>query len=267
MRDVITLRSLALAASLSGLSLGATACAVDSSLDPLEHAGEQAGAVGELRNVLLCEQGLSDRTTGWDKGLFDLCEAADDAGFDLVWDGEYAAFGALDQNGAYDALLVELDDSGDGLFDYRDTPARIHLVGFSWGGINVTDIAERLRKEPRIAASRRGISSMVLLDPFQPQVSRAVIPSNVFRAWEYRQTDTTAGDCSTSASLGFGFNGHRPKAKSENTACSYYNLDEIQNDVGHCDVPVVARKAALHNLLTLTDYAPWADHAVDCPVD
>jgi pimeloyl-ACP methyl ester carboxylesterase len=217
--------------------------------------------------VLLCQQGLSDRTTGWDKGLFDLCEAAEDAGFELVWDGEYPAFGAMDENGAYDALLDSLDESGDGLFDYRDTPARIHLVGFSWGGINVTDIAERLRKEARIAPSRRGISALVLLDPFQPQISRAVIPSNVFRAWEYRQTDTTEGDCSIDASLGFGFNGHRPKAKSEMTFCTYYDLDAFQDGVGHCDVPVAAAEAALHNLVALTDYEPWSKHAVDCPLD
>lgn len=243
-------------------------CAPGSPVDAdSEHAGEDEHAVSGLRHVLLCQQGLSDRTTGWDKGLFDLCEAAEDAGFELVWDGEYPAFGALDENGAYDALLASLDDSGDGLFDYRDTPARIHLVGFSWGGINVTDIAERLRKEPRIAPSRRGISALIMLDPFQPQVSRAVIPSNVFRAWEYRQTETTEGDCSINPSLGFGFNGHRPKAKSAATACAYYDLDEFKDDIGHCDVPVAAAEAALHNLVTLTDYGPWADYAADCPLE
>lgn len=255
---------------LGGLTLATLAigCAVESPVDlGDESAGDDEVALGSLRNVLLCEQGLSDRTTGWDKGLFDICEGAEAAGMELVWDGDYPAFGALDENGAYEALLDALDDSGDGLFDYRDTPARIHLVGFSWGGINVTDIAERLRKEPRVAPSRRGISSMVLLDPFQPQVSRATIPSNVFRAWEYRQTDTTEGDCSTTASLGFGFNGHRPKAKSELTSCSYYDLDEFQDGVGHCDVPVKAKAAALHNLTKLSDYEPWQAYAAECPLD
>ncbi len=262
-----SLRKLALlAASTFVTSTALLGCIPNAEMiDEDAENGDQGQAA--YRRVLVCQQGLSDRTTGWDKGLFDLCEAAEASGIELVWDGDYPAFGALDENGAYNALFDELDENGDGIVNGKDTPVAVHLVGFSWGGINVTDIAERLRTDARIIPARRGVSVMVLLDAFQPQISRARIPSNVFRAWVYRQTDTTEGDCSTTASLGFGFNGHRPKAKNENTHCSMYDLDGFLEGVGHCDVPTVAKDAALHNLTQRTDYAPWADHAADCPLD
>lgn len=242
-------------------------CAVEGPATVDEDAAENAPALDKARRVLLCQQGLSDRTTGWDKGLFDLCEAAEQGGLELIRDGDYSAFGALDEDGAYDALFGNLDENDDGVVSGKDTPVAVHLVGFSWGGINVTDIADRLRRDSRITSIRRGVAVMVLLDAFQPQVSRATIPANVSRAWVYRQTDTTEGDCSINASLGFGFNGHRPRAKSEMTFCTHYDLDGFLDDVGHCDVPSVANDAALVNLLDRVDYEPWADHAAECPVD
>ncbi len=241
------------------------------SVEQLPIAGEagetNSGALGDVRRVLLCQQGLSDRTMEWDKGLFDLCEAAEAEGFELVWDGDYPAFGALDENGAYEALFDALDENDDGVVASKDSPAEVHLVGFSWGGINVTDLARRLGKDARIASGRRGVFGMVLLDAFQPQISRATIPSNVARAWVYRQTDTTSGDCSSTVSLGFGFNGHRALAKSAKTACREYDLDSFLDGIGHCDVPKAAAEAALVNLLEHEPYEPWADHASACALD
>ncbi|NUP14472.1 MAG: hypothetical protein HOW73_51235 [Polyangiaceae bacterium] len=260
----------ALALLLVGLSAIATAsggCAIQGVDLETETTESDDPALQPPRRVLLCQQGLADRETGWDKGLFALCEAAEDAGFTLVRDGDYEAFNALDENGAYAALFDELDENGDGLVDEDDSEGIVHLVGFSWGGINVTDIADRLRKDDRIAPSRRGVAGMVLLDPFQPQLWRARIPANVANAWEYRQTDTTWGDCSFAVSLGIGFNGLKPLAKSEETSCAYYDLDAFAGKVGHCDVPSLATEAALVNLLELRDYEPWADYAADCPVD
>ena len=91
--------------------------------------------------------------------------------------------------------------------------------------------------------------------------------SNVLDAWVYRQTETTSGDCSIKASLGFGFNGHRPKALNDDTFCAHYDLDRFRDGVGHCDVPTVARKAAFENLVRHRDYAPWADWAESCPLE
>lgn len=245
--------------------LGSPGCEVTDPSAAEEEAEDDAQAV-TARRVLLCQQGLSDRTMEWDKGLFDICEGAEAAGLDLVWDGDYPAFGALDQFRAYDALFDELDENDDGFVNAKDSPALVHLVGFSWGGINAADVADSLRRDDRVVPARRGVAALVLLDAFQPQISRVTIPSNVARAWVYRQTDTTSGDCSTYASLGFGFNGHRPKAKSQKTVCSMYDLDTFADDVGHCDVPLVARDAALLNLTERRDYAPWADHAAACPL-
>ena len=244
----------------------ATGCAADPGMDQdeaSEDTEEREDAV-TVRRLLLCQQGLSDRTTEWDKGLFDLCKAAEAGGIDLVWDGDYPAFGALDQHGAYAALFDELDSNGDGYVTDEDTLTAVHLVGFSWGGINVTDIAWWLNHDERILPERRLVLVMVLLDPYQPHLWRATIPSNVYRFWEYAQSDTTEGDCSSTVSLGFGFNGLPPRPKSDLADCAYYDLDAFAGAVGHCDVPSVAAEAALVNLLHRVDYAPWADWAEDC---
>ncbi|NUO48265.1 MAG: hypothetical protein HOV80_05340 [Polyangiaceae bacterium] len=253
-----------LACLLASLTAG---CAVEQIPIEGDSSDEESGALGDVRRVLLCQQGLSDRTMEWDKGLFDLCEAAEAEGFDLIWDGDYPAFGALDENGAYKALFNKLDENDDGVVNGADSPALVHLVGFSWGGINVTDLAKRLSKDSRIATGRRGVAGMVLLDAFQPQAWHATIPANVVDAWVYRQTDTTSGDCSSTVSLGFGFNGKSPVAKSEMTSCTDYDLDAFLDGVGHCDVPKTATEAALVNLLEHEDYEPWADYASACEVD
>jgi pimeloyl-ACP methyl ester carboxylesterase len=227
----------------------------------------QQTALKQPRRLLLCQQGLSDRTIGADRGLFALCESVEEAGFDLVWDGDYPAFGALDENGAYQALFSALDTNNDGAVDNNDKPTLVHLVGFSWGGINVTDIAARLGQDARVHWQRRGVSGMVLFDPYQLLVTRATIPANVLDAWVYRQTETTEGDCSAAASFGYGFNGRRPKATSDLTLCSDYDLDEMYDSVGHCDVPSVAADAAYQNLVLRRNDPALAPWAVDCPLN
>ena len=250
---------------LAGLVLIAVGCEPGEGFIADEVDEDDTSASSSVRRVLLCQQGLSDRTSGWDKGLFDVCEGAEADGFEVIWDGEFPAFGALSENAAYKALFKTLDDNGDGYVDSKDSYAEIYLVGFSWGGVNTSDIAERVRVDWRIAGSRSFISGMILFDAYQPQISRVNIPSNVFNAWVYRQTETTEGDCSETVSLGWGFNGHRPKAKSEMTFCSTYDLDQFLGEIGHCDVPSVTRDAARHNLATRTDYKPWASYAEACP--
>lgn len=246
---------------MASMMVAVSGCVVETELDA------QISDSREVTRVLLCQQGLSDRTTGWDKNLFDLCEEAERADFLLVRDGSYPAFGALDQNGAYDALFEALDTNGDDRIDGRDAAASIHLVGFSWGGINATDIAARWGRDTRIASSRRVVTAMVLLDPFQPLVSRATIPANVLYTWEYRQTVTTEGDCSIGPSLGFGYNGHRPRATSDVTFCTHYDLDSFMHGIGHCDVPLAATRAALENLLQHRSFSQWDDYGESCPLD
>ncbi|NUP12283.1 MAG: hypothetical protein HOW73_40070 [Polyangiaceae bacterium] len=263
---VSTAKLAVLLAGLSAIASTAGGCAIQGVDLETETTEADDPALQPPRRVLLCQQGLSDRTTGWDKGLFALCEAAEKEGFTLVRDGDYPAFGALDENGAYAALFDELDENGDGVVDVYDSIGAVHLVGFSWGGINVTDIADRLRKDERILSSRRGVAAMVLLDPYQPTRWRAPVPANVAFAWEYRQSYTSDNDCSHDVSLGLGFNGLTPLAKSAATSCTVYDLDAFAGKVGHCDVPSVATQAALANLLELRDYEPWADYAADCPL-
>jgi pimeloyl-ACP methyl ester carboxylesterase len=243
---------------LALLGLLTAGCVIDDA-EVATDAAEQR----ELRMVLLCQQGLSDRTLGWDKGLFALCESVEEAGFTLVRDGDYPAFGALDGSGAYAALFDNLDDNGDGVVDHDDSPAAIHLVGFSWGGIVVTQLADALLHDDRVAPSRRGVMGMVLLDPYQPW-TRPTIPANVLDAWIYRQSETLSSDCSTTVSFGFGFNASIPETESEMGWCTDYDLDAVFEDVGHCEVPYLATQAAFVNLTEHDDYLPWDHHAEPC---
>jgi hypothetical protein len=130
--------------SLAMLALSAPlgACSVD-----VPDAESEATDVNALktRRVLLCEQGLSDRIFEWDKGLFALCEEVEKSGFELIHDGSYPAFAALNENGAYNALFKALDTNKDGRVNSDDTPTQVSLVGFSWGGIASLLAAVRLQ--------------------------------------------------------------------------------------------------------------------------
>lgn len=247
-----------------GALVALTSCAPEQPEIVQEDADTEGEPVEGGRRVLVCMQGLGDRVMEADRGLFGLCEAAENAGFELVRDGDYAAFSALNESGAYAALFDALDTDDDGWIDGWDAPAQVYLVGFSWGGVNVADIANRLRKSWWIDDERRAVTALVMLDPYQPQRWWVTVPANVENAWEYRQTATTNGDCSATVSLGFGFNGLDPWAKDSDTSCVHYDLDEFIEDVGHCDVPSQATDAALHNLLKLESYPAWADHAQAC---
>ncbi|MEQ9317974.1 MAG: hypothetical protein RIF41_02405 [Polyangiaceae bacterium] len=253
-RHVLRLLVLALVAALSG-------CLADEPTVESQTADAQA-----IRRVLLCQQGLSDRSFEWDKGLFALCEAVEDEGFTLVWDGDYPAFGALDGGGAYEALFDTLDTNGDGLVDEDDTRSAIHLAGFSWGGMHLTKLARTLLKDDRIIPERRGVMAMVLFDPYQPFTS-LTIPPNVLHAFVYRQSETTSADCAHDISLGIGFNASVPTDESELGWCAHYDLDAFLGDVGHCQVPSKATQAAFVNLTERDPYGPWDDHAKACAVD
>jgi len=248
--------------ALVALPLLSPACAVDQTTD----AESQTADASAVRRVLLCQQGLSDRTLGWDKGLFDLCERVEDAGFTLVRDGDYPAFGALDGSGAYQALFETLDTNGDGQVDDDDQRSLVHLVGFSWGGISIARTAAALLDDDRIASKRAGVGALVLFDPYQPLASLQ-IPGNVLYAWVYRESETTSGDCSMTPSFGLGFNGKIPSAARDHTFCTHYDLDAIVGPTGHCQVPPRASEAAFVNLTTYQDYEPWSDGAVTCEVD
>lgn len=219
-----------------------------------------------VRRVLLCQQGLSDRSFEWDKGLFSLCETVESHGFTLVRDGDYPAFGALDGGGAYAALFDTLDTDGDGLVTEDDERSAIHLAGFSWGGMHLTKLARHLLDDDRIIPARRGVMAMVLFDPYQPFTS-LTIPPNVLHAWVYRQSETTSSDCAYDISLGLGFNAAVPSDQSELGWCAHYDLDAFLGDVGHCQVPAKAAQAAVVNLTQRDGFGPWADHAQDCLED
>lgn len=217
--------------------------------------------------LLLCMQGLSDRSTEWDKGLFAFCEGIEAKGFHLVRDGEYPAFGAMSDQGAYAALIETLDTDGDGDVDGGDERYAIHLAGFSWGGMNIAYIADRLERDARVKGARDRVEAMVLFDPYQPFTGSVPIAKNVSLAWLYRQSNTAADDCSATISLGIGYNGKDPLVQSPNTRCADYDLDGFLGDVSHCGVVLAADEAATVNMTKKLSYGAWEDHAEGCPLD
>ncbi|MEM1028720.1 MAG: hypothetical protein AAF928_15165 [Myxococcota bacterium] len=227
---------------------------------------QQSAAQTARRLVLLCQQGLSDRVTGWDKGLFSLCERAEAHGFELVYDGAYPAFGALDEGGAYAALFETLDTNEDGLVDAGDEPSSVYLVGFSWGGVNINEIAYRLSADPHTAPGYGGVAVMVLLDAYQPFYADFDVPLSVHQTWSYRQTKTQSDDCSHDISFGYGYRGLKPHHHPEALGtCRDLDLERVDPGVGHCGVVNSAADAVFHNLTTRRSDPSWSKKAQPCP--
>jgi hypothetical protein len=221
----------------------------------------------EAQPLLLCQQGLSDRAFEWDKGLFDFCESVEAEGYELVWDGEYPAFGALDDEGAYWALFDTLDSDDDGDVDGDDRRYAIHLAGFSWGGMNIAYLAARLANDYRVQGARDRVEAMVLFDAYQPLAWSVPIAKNVARAWVYRQTHAAADDCSADITFGLGYNGPPAHVKNPSTLCGEYDLDAFLGEVDHCGMVEAAADAAFVNLVYHGSHGPWHKHVSGCLID
>jgi pimeloyl-ACP methyl ester carboxylesterase len=232
-----------------------------------EDAASTASHQTQAQPLLLCQQGLSDRISEWDKGLFDFCEGIEAQGFHLIWDGDYPAFAAMADQGAYAALFETLDSDGDGDVDASDELFAIHLVGFSWGGMNIAYLADRLERDERVKGARDRVEAMVLFDAYQPFAGHVPIAKNVALSWLYRQSNTGEGDCSSTISLGIGYNGPEPLAKNPNSRCAHYDLDGFLGEIDHCGVILAADEAAVVNVTKKLSYGAWQDHAEGCALE
>ena len=138
----------------------------------------------------------------------------------------YATFGfeAL-SNPSRDALLAVLDTDKNGQITAADAPVDLVVIGYSWGGTNVRDLAAWMENDSRFDADRRGVSLMIALDPYRPGATMD-IPPNVDRFVEYRHSVAPAADCSLITLAGVTISGPYlgiiPRCKAS-TVCTDYD--------------------------------------------
>lgn len=150
------------------------------------------------------------------------------------------------------AVIRALDTDGDGRVGGGDELFVLNVVGYSWGGFNARWFAQAFTTSPNVAPERRTVARLFALDPFEPTASRLDVPSRVQRFWELRHSVTPADDCSQNSPLG-PYRGLPPRCASS-TVCTDYDFSLSPDrsfrgvpgeDVGHCEVPHVARDAVL----------------------
>ncbi len=155
------------------------------------------------------------------------------------------------KNTLYPPLFAALDTNHDNVVNAVDTLCDVNILGFSWGGYAGVELAGVLAADTRVAADRRGVARLFIIDPYQPSKNISV-PSNVRRFVEYRHSVVPSGsDCSKGAPLGpyKGLPPHCPAAQNcidfdyslaPTTSFPTRTGSLLGSEVGHCAVPEVA---------------------------
>lgn len=220
-------------------------------------------------SVTLCINGAGTRTGGGNGDFATVCDAVDGVIEDCGLSGCYGAFSANytgEPTDALDALHAALDADQSGIVDSQDPPCAVTLVGYSWGGTNVVQVAENMVTDTRFSVERAVVNRMVLVDPYSPLVgSTNDVPVNVAESWTYRQSISTPDDCSVNVPLG-PFNGLPPTCAMSSTCTDYdYSLSpnatfmdqsglftgfsERGQQVGHCSIVRISAANVLANVL------------------
>lgn len=234
--------------------------------DPTRCLEPSAGGCG----VTLCLTGAVDQSSASNFPFQELCAEPSVPG--LIQDCESGTCHSTFNNvlvdletEIYPYLFAALDTNGDGAVNDDDEPCAVNLLGYSWGGVNVVELAQVFLSDPSVSASRAVVDKLIVIDPYQP-LARVDVPAGVTRFWEYRHSSSPAHDCSNSAPLG-PYRGIAPTCVPGASCVDYdYSLAPDQwfsssysggsyagADVGHCIVAEVAYDPALANLLD----APW----------
>lgn len=181
-------------------------------------------------DLTLCMAGAFQRTDGANPRLARVCSEAARLVEDCGAAGCAPLFHFAAINAAHAALLKALDANADGVVDAKDPPTRICLVGYSWGGVNASLLAQQLLTDPKIAPERRGIEHLVLIDPFAPMTRTIAVPAGVKHAVNHRHSKVPPGDCSQNAPMGpyLGL----PMTCAPGVACT--DLDHP--GAGHCSI-------------------------------
>jgi hypothetical protein len=188
------------------------------------------------------------------QGLVQSCGA-------LGCESTFSTFPTTNAQAVYPSLFAAMDLNHDGFVDAADPPCALDLIGFSWGGVNAVDLANRYVSDSRVSAART-VTHLALLDPYQPLSSKLTIPSRVDATAEFRHSIAPSSDCSNTAPLGpyFGIELHCTAGQT----CVDYNYSLSPSAlfgafsgaaVGHCDVPAVAHEPVIEFLTgrALTD--------------
>lgn len=151
---------------------------------------------------------------------------------------------------AYAALLAALDTNGDGSVDDADTPQRLALIGHSWGGTNLADVAAQLASEPRVSPSRRFVHLALTFDAFRPLYELKGSP-NMKQLWVLRQSAPVNDSCSPGVG-GLRYRGLVPRCAA-GQVCRDFDYSRspdvafptqaggsyLGGEIGHCRVPDV----------------------------
>lgn len=215
------------------------------------------------RPVTVCLTGAcSDLSAncGSNQGFTDICDAlaALDAGIVRSSSGTTFAT-ALSNNASTVAgpLFTALDKNGDNKVDALDGLIDLNILGFSWGGKNSDDLANRVVTDTRIDRSVIH-SRVIVMDGYQPFETKVAIPAGIDRAWSFRHSVAPATDCSNGAPLG-PYLGLR-LACASGQQCSDYDFSIAPStqtfngyhasNIGHCDVPYAAHDFVMSLVLT-----------------
>lgn len=210
----------------------------------------------------LCMAGAFTRSDGANPDFRDLCERRPG----LVLDGSETLFLFSATDAAKDALINALDTNQDQRVDAQDMDCDVHLLGYSWGGVNTTNLGQAFVDDARVAPARAHIERMVVIDPYSPVAGRTIeVPAQVQQFWAYRHSISPAGDCSGAAPLG-PYEGLPPLCAAS-SRCRDYDFSLAPStvftglfsswsgqQVGHCTVVDAAGPAVLHNLDTGLDF-------------
>ncbi len=170
----------------------------------------------------------------------------------------------VDNDDIYEALFDALDTNGDRQINASDQRCELNLLGYSWGGVNVIELANDFVSDSRVSGDRAFVDRIILLEAYQP-FGDMDLPSQVGKVRSYRRSSPPANDCSAQEVLG-PYVGLAPRCPSGVDCMDYdYSLggstsyplfgggSQTGSQVDHCSVPAVAHEAVISELL---DRAP-----------
>jgi pimeloyl-ACP methyl ester carboxylesterase len=131
----------------------------------------------------------------------------------------------------------------------------LHLLGYSLGGVNILDVAQRLALDPALDAFSARVDRVVVIDPFAPFIAEPLdVADNVLAFWSYRHSIAPEDDCSADRPIFGPYEGKRPRCL-DGTPCFDFDwsLFPEGRDVDHCTVTDRSAPAARHNLVDGTD--------------
>ena len=177
--------------------------------------------------VTFCLTGARQPWESWNAAFEDLCDAPGIQETIIPYcppgDGCYSSWGNFLANteDLTQHVIDALDTDGDGDVDLDDEDCRLHIAGYSWGGLNSAKVAEDLLASDAVHDDRKWVHKMLVIDPFQtlailPPPDDFLVPQNVIDFWSFRHTDEK-NDCSSGSPGG-----------------PYYGIDHVCEAAGSC---------------------------------